>query len=260
MPFNGTAFATASLTNLDSRETLFFQFHPENLTERIDVDWSTQLPVGGSHEVATYNGTRSERIPLRLFYTTVGGFGRTGAARFTAGGQGLGQTDPSIPVNDPIRPPGLPNGSVTTRDFRQNQTQQTLDVVERFLKSLCYGDQLREQVHQSKVQRTTPPPRVMFVWPEVVKIEAHVESLSIRYDRFDAGDLRPLVLLAELTLREDLPLGFRIKGHEVRRNGTIRGRSIHVPSRYRAPRSEPRTIRTSTSFQRPPGGIGPVNI
>lgn len=254
MPFTTKNYAVASLRNLDSGEILFFQFHPESLTERIDVAWARQLPVGGSHEIAVYNGTRSERIPLRLFYTTVGGFRNLGGASFTSGGSGLREVGPS--TRSGITPT---NRGTETRRFgtpvSQNETIQKLDAVERFLKSLCYGDQLLQRRHGRKVKRATAPPLVLFDWPEIIKIEAHVESLAVRYDRFDAGDLSPLILVADLALVEAAPVNGRILGHKVRRDGTQRGDSPVIRQWFRTPKGKTITVRSS--FKRPSGGRGP---
>jgi hypothetical protein len=52
-------------------ETLFAQFNPNELREDIRVDYNSVLPRRGSHEVINYVGTRSETIPLNLFFTGI---------------------------------------------------------------------------------------------------------------------------------------------------------------------------------------------
>ncbi len=245
MAFDG-GYAVSSLTNLESGETLFFQFEPETLTRRIDVAWGTELPVGGTHEVAVYNGTRSERIPLRLFYTSIGGLGKIASAALTVrpGSALAGEEDPG----------------------------ERLLEVERFLSALCYPDQ--DHIFQahgfydfarndfgsrtSLRQVDRPPPLVEFISPSILRIRGHVESLGLTYERLNATDLSPLVLVADVTLREDLPLNRRLQGGEIRRNGAQRGHpQSNLPARSREIRQEPITVRTSFGSRIWPAFDGP---
>lgn len=227
--------SSASLTNLETAETLFFQFHPEALEEEIAVEWGTALPIGGSREISHYNGTRSERIPLRLFYSTIG-LAQLGSAPLTA---------QQFTIDEPgalFLSAQTSGGPASTR---------TLKDAERFLKALCYGHQFQRTGTARPTARAVgvvPPPRVLFDWPNVLQIEGLVERLRVRFDRFHGTDLSPLVLIAELDLREDAAR--RIRGFRVRQRGSFRAEQRTLPQRF-APvrRAEPPTRRANVRLR-----------
>jgi len=250
------SLAVATLTNMQTGETLFFQFHPETLTEQITVDWGSALPVSGSRELFHYRGTRSERIPLRLFYTSIGGVGGVaGKGTFTAGGNPHGLT-PEEELDrrtaaggdaDAFGPPITPS---------QNQK---LSAAERFLKSLCYGRSFLADYDGVPIRfrrRITPPPLVVFTWPEIVHVEGLVERLSIRYERFDPETLGPIALVADIDFVE--ASRNPIEGRDVRRQGSLgRATSVTLPTRVR-PAGDPGNTRQQFQFTRPFRGPQPL--
>lgn len=167
-----------------STERLLFQFNPTQLRERIRVDYGMTLPFQGSHEISTYTGTRSERIPLDLFYTVFDGKVSGAERRF----------------------PDL------TRFPATDQTAESaLAGPERFLKSLCYA-----------AKDDAAPPTVVFDWPTILRMFVRVESLDIGFDHFDHPKLRGLTLVASMVLREELPIDHRLTLESVRQLGSVR--------------------------------------
>lgn len=241
----GNGLATGSLTNLDTNESLFFQFQPEAIEESIDVEWGLELPISGSHEVGHYSGTRSERIPIRLFYTVIPGLGGFAGTKFTAGGSAAVEQ-----ARAPLVPAGGGRNTITPNGPRP--PQQRLDVVERFLKALCYGApvKLSGRDDAAWTALSIPPPRVLFSWPSILQLEGYIDRLKIRYERFDGEDLSPLSLVADLDFRE-APIR-RITAEDVRRNGSFR------VSRHRAlpERITPQTQEVTITQRFPSAGFG----
>lgn len=234
------ALATGSLTNARTDETLFFQFQPETLEESIQVDWGLELPLSASHEVPFYRGTRSERVPLRLFYTTIPGALNVAGRPFVSGSPSgvsrvearddhavVGGGAPAIPGPSP-RPP-----------------KQRLSEVERFLKSLCYGAThvFRSGIDPSRIlsRSGTPPPLVLFRWPKILELRGHIDSLRVRYVQFDGDDLAPIALMADVDFRE-LPAG-RIRSEDVRTRGSFRFGTRPGPA-VAPSAAEPAAVRT----------------
>ena len=211
------ALATARLINLDTREALFFQFHPQTLRETIEVDYGLEMPIGGSREVSHYNGTRSTRIPLRLTYTEIRGLGDFAGSPFTR--ISSGQTRAVE-----LQQKNKAGDSVSRRpgDSELGPAAQSVAGAERFLKALCYGTPRSfAGDHETRgKRRLQPPARVLFIWPEVLQLEGEIDRVSVTFDRFEAGTLRPLSLIADVDFRETSP--DPIEAAKVRKVGSRR--------------------------------------
>lgn len=195
-----------------SSERLIAQFNPTSIRELIKVNYGVTQPLNGSHEIAHYRGTASGRIPIQLFFTTLG---REQTAEFP---------NLSTRVTDDVVVDTSESGMSVAAAFSviggglgslfrqvQNLSSPGLKGVERFLKGLCYNDPDRGM---------RSPPFVVFEWPNVLRLIGRIESLEIGYDQFATEDLRGTVLVADMLFREDAQ--DRISHGSVRRTGSFR--------------------------------------
>lgn len=187
------ASAKGSLTvilpgQVPNREKLVCQFLPATIERVIEVQWGIAQPIKGSREVTDYRGTASQRLPLELFFTTMG---RPSPGEFPE----------LLPVVGDDMPHAIAAGARTPG----------LKGVERFLESLCYADQ------DQGLYRT---PFIVFEWPNVCRVLGVMEDLRLRYEWFNSVDLRGTVLVATFTLREEAPNP--ISRSSVRASGAFR--------------------------------------
>lgn len=98
---------------------------------------------------------------------------------------------------------------------RADTPDETRDAEElrKFLFSLCYPRRGAQSVRQGA------PPRVMFVWPSLVSLQAYVEQVEVRHQFFKQTGA-PRIFTAGIKLREVSDV--RIFSDVVRRNGTQR--------------------------------------
>lgn len=208
-----SALVTSSLTAIFKRrrERLDFQFNPEDLTEAIDAEYGTTLPYRGSHEVANYAGTRSQRIPIELFYTVYGRFAEEEFARL--------QTPANQVSFRPIAGPGGIKAEVfqVAATASPDALNASLEGPARFLRSLMWNDPGRGQPQ---------PPLVIFEWPGIIKLIGRMEQMRIRYTQFEQETLQGTVLIANMLFREDPNREERITSLGVRRGGSIRAEAI----------------------------------
>lgn len=224
------ALQRISLSDTNSRERLFFQFAPESLTERISPIYKKILPLNGSRETSYYMGTKSEVVPIELFYTLVGG----------PRGQGESQSFPqlnqveSLPIANPEEfEAGLPA-----------ETRASLEGPSRFLKSLCYND---PDISRGGLDGLFTPPLCILDWPSILSLEGHIEGLEISFRQFDTRDMRGLVLVANFDFVEDFEYddisdNERIRRGSVRVMGSNRANRKLIPTARR--RRDVRTPRT----------------
>lgn len=215
-----SALVTSSLTAIfprnggrgaGRRERLDFQFNPDELMEEIEAIYGSSLPYRGSHEVTNYSGTRSQRIPIELFYTLYGRFSEQEFARL--------ETPPNQVSFRPIAGPGgyqseLRQGVTTDAPEGLNAT---LEGPARFLKSLMWNDPGRSMPQ---------PPLVIFEWPGIIKLIGRVERLRLRYQQFEQETLQCTVMRANLLFREEANRLERITALGVRRGGSIRAEAV----------------------------------
>lgn len=83
----------------------------------------------------------------------------------------------------------------------------------KFLLSLCYPAAAADSV------LTGAPPRVLFVWPELVSLQARILSVGFKHQRFalDGGTTRFVASLKLSEVRDT-----RLTSEDVRRLGTVR--------------------------------------
>jgi hypothetical protein len=86
----------------------------------------------------------------------------------------------------------------------------------RFLLSLCYPAAAADSV------LTGAPPRVLFVWPELVSLQARILGVTFKHQRFalDGGTTRYVATLKVSEIRDA-----RLTSEDVRRLGTMRSGS-----------------------------------
>jgi hypothetical protein len=214
------ALQRISLTDTNKRERLFFQFAPETLVERINPVYKKILPLNGSRETSYYMGTKSEVIPMQLFYTLIGAPG--GIAQ---GFPDLEQLE-AIPISNPD----------DFEDFGSDATRPSIEGPVRFLKSLCYND---PDISRGGLDGIFTPPLVILDWPGILALEGHIEQLQITYEQFDTRDMRGLVVVADFTFVEDFEYD-EINDNERIRNGTVRVMGSNRANRKLIPRARPR--------------------
>ena len=83
----------------------------------------------------------------------------------------------------------------------------------RFLQSLCYPQQGAEDIAGGG------PPRVLFVWPNVVSLTCVITSLSFKYGRFNVDGM-PIQFTSKVALEEIRDV--RLLSEDVLSNGTQR--------------------------------------
>ena len=182
-------------------ERLDFQFNPDSLEEEFVAEYGLSLPLRASHEVVNYIGTRSQRIPLELFYTAYAPFAEP---LFI---------DPRPGIERALRP-------FTLKFLTPAGPNPSLEGPARFLRSLMFNNRDRGML---------APPLTTFEWPGIVKMAGRVESLRIRYAQFEQETLQGTVMIANLEFREDLDRDQHITSRSVRDGGSIRG-SAPFPS------------------------------
>lgn len=216
------ALQRCSLTDTDSRERLFFQFNPETLVEQISPQYKKVLPVNGSRETSYYTGTKSEVVPLELFFTLIGAPRGIGASQAFPD---LQQVE-SISVANPEDFEGF--GSADTRP--------SIEGPSRFLKSLCYND---PDISRGGLDGIFAPPLVILDWPGILSLEGHIEDLAISYQQFDTRDMRGLMLVANFNFVEDFEYD-AISDNERIRRSTVRVMGSNRANRKLIPRAQRR--------------------
>lgn len=81
---------------------------------------------------------------------------------------------------------------------------------QKFLQSLCYPE---SDIDYGYIG----PPRVLFIWPNVITMIGRITQLNIMNRSFRSSDLTPIVMAAKLNFEEDLDE--RILSGDVRNNG-----------------------------------------
>ncbi len=222
------ALQRCSLTDTDSRERLFFQFNPETLEQAVDPQYKKVLPVNGSRETSYYTGTKSEVVPIELFYSLVGGPRAQGS---TQSFEALNQVE-ALPIANPD-------------DFEAGgdpEIRPSLEGPARFLLSLCYND---PNISRGGLDGTFAPPLVILDWPGILSLEGHIEALRIRYEQFDTRDMRGLVMVGTFNFVEDFEYD------DINDNERIRSGTVRVMGSNRANRKLIPTVRKRRDTRQP---------
>lgn len=178
----------AALANVESGEVMRFQFNPPELVEDLSANWARLSPVGLSHQVLHYINTNNHRFPIEIYLSDVARKIQQAAAApaltFAAVGAAFGGT-----VGAAALPSAVSNLKLPSRE------QLDVDNAKRFLQSLLYP-------YRTESGTFDPPPRVVFVWPSVVRMRCIVDRVRFRHQRFSLKTAATTVLMAEVTLEE----------------------------------------------------------
>lgn len=171
----------AALSNMETGEVMRFQFNPPELVEEISANWARLSPIGLSHQILHYISTNNHRMPIEIYLSDILANLRIGmAAPFLL-------TTPG--------PFGISIPRVSTSNLKIPEREGDLDGMKRFLQSLLYP-------HKTDSGSFSPPPRVLFVWPSVVRLRCIVTSLRFTHRRFSLKTAATTALMAEVELEE----------------------------------------------------------
>lgn len=178
----------AALANVESGEVMRFQFNPPELVEDLSVNWARLNPVGLSHQILHYINTNNHRLPIEIYMSdVVANLQRATAAPVLA----IAAVSAAFggPLGGAAALAGTSNLKLPSRD------QLDADNSKRFLQSLLYP-------YRTESGTFDPPPRVVFVWPSVVRLRCVVTSLRFIHRKFSLKTAATTVLTAEVTLEE----------------------------------------------------------
>lgn len=156
-----------ALIDLETGEQLTFQFNPPEFKEGIGVNYARHTVPGLAFQILQYINTNNNSIPLTLYLSDVYSaiqMGEAGANLEALEGPAAGGG------------PGLMSSK-------------------RFLQSLAYP--VRTPAGGWKA-----PPKVLFVWPNVIRMKCVVTNLSFSHQKFSLPNLETSVMTAEITLEE----------------------------------------------------------
>jgi len=175
----------AALANVESGETLRFQFNPPELVEELSANWARLNPVGLSHQILHFINTNNHRLPIEIYMSDiVANLRKATAAPARSGFQFVAPGAPGAP------PPPL-----ATESRLKLPSKLDLDDAKRFLQSLLYP-------YRTESGTFDPPPRVVFVWPSVVRMRCVVTSLRFTHRRFSLRTAATTAMMADVTLEE----------------------------------------------------------
>lgn len=160
-----------TLVNESSGESMDCLFNPEQLSEKVGVNWNRLAVPGLSHQVLQYQSTGNRQFGGVEFYL-----------------------DHLFAAAQPNAPDVL-----AFRDF---------------LRALTVPSRGATSVAQSA------PPRVLFIWPGFVTVEAVLTDVEFRFTRF-ALDGHPLMYTATCSFEEILDL--RVTSEDLRAGGPHAG-------------------------------------
>ena len=174
------------LVNVTSGESMECLFNPTQLSEKLQVNWNRLAVPGLSHQVLQFQSTANRQLSGVEFYLD---------AFFAAEQPG--------DVNRTVQSPR--SGRSTVRSTERSE----VNILEfrAFLRALTVPPEGTEDV------AATAPPRVLFIWPEVVTSECVVASVEFTYKQL-AVDNTILVYAANVTFEEILDT--RVTSEELR--------------------------------------------
>jgi hypothetical protein len=171
----------AAIVNLETTEQFEFQFNPPEFSESFSTNYARHQIPGLSHQVLQYINTNNNTIPLDIYLSGV------------------------IPFLDSFRGQALAK-------YKTFEEVYDISRGKNFLQSLLYPVRTPAGGWQA-------PPRLLFVWPKVVRMFCVAVSLDFTHRRFSSKDLRTTVLMATITL-EELVSKQRFS-RDVRRSGSM---------------------------------------
>lgn len=185
-----------ALVNLETVERLDFLFNPETFTEKIGANYARHVIPGLGGQILQYINTTNETIPLVIYMSDTVAMEQERSFRkrwHEEMSDGRGGGPPPLPAELDI-------------------LALKIGAAKNFLQSLLYP------------VRTTSggwkaPPRVLFIWPNVIRLTCVVTSINFNHQRFSISSLMTTALTVELTL-EELRTTQKFSD-EVRRKGTL---------------------------------------
>lgn len=175
----------AALANVESGETMRFQFNPPELVEELSANWARLSPVGLSHQILHFINTNNHRLPIEIYMSDIVANLKQAMANPTGSGIQF------LPAGSPLAPP--PPLAIESR--LKPPSELDTDNAKRFLQALLYP-------YRTESGTFDPPPRVVFVWPSVVRMRCIVTSLRFTHRRFSLKTAATTVLMADVTLEE----------------------------------------------------------
>lgn len=175
----------AALANVESGETMRFQFNPPELVEELSANWARLSPVGLSHQILHFINTNNHRLPIEIYMSDV-----VANLQLAATAQSQSTVQFAAP-GSPLAPPH----PLAAESRLKPPTELGVDSAKRFLQALLYP-------YRTESGAFDPPPRVVFIWPSVVRLRCVVTSLRFIHRRFSLGTAATTVLTAEVTLEE----------------------------------------------------------
>jgi len=154
------------IENLDPKgnitEEMEVQFNPRNLEITIGVNYSTQQIPGLSKQVNQYVSTMNPIIPIELFVNVLS--------------DPIGKEQDQKIIKDLRIPPPV----VLSRSNQDNRKEMQFH---NFLLGFAYPKKLTSGL------KPFSPPRMGFVWPNVLSLSGFVKRLRFRYERFFVNGL-----------------------------------------------------------------------
>lgn len=175
----------AAIANINTGEVFRFQFNPPELVEEIEVNWARLNPIGLSHQILHYVNTNNHKFPLTIYLSDV--------VQAIQEAVGRGSTIPANPNAD--RTMYYVEQGTTRRSEIEATSSGIVYHAKQFLQSLAYP--VKRQSGD-----IAPPPRCLFVWPDVVRMECVVVSLRFTHRRFSLATGRSMAMVAEVALEE----------------------------------------------------------
>ena len=155
-------------------EGLTAQFNPTELQEAIQVQWSKLRIPGQSHELLQFSHTGNLRYSFTLRFSA---FAQDTRAATQRGSRNLGLPPPPAP------------------DQVTQKTLEDMQRARRFLLSLAYPQRGGNNIPSSG------PPRLLFVWPQLVSLTCVLNALTFTYQRFN-HQLAPVEFTVQITIEE----------------------------------------------------------
>lgn len=175
----------AAIANIQTGEVFRFQFNPPELIEQIEVNWARLNPVGLSHQILHYINTNNHQFPLVIYLSDVVAAIQSAVSR--------GAVVPENPNADKTMY-YIQQGTYAREELK-DQGSGIVNEAKQFLQSLAYP--VKKQSGE-----IGPPPRALFVWPDVARMECVLTGIRFTHRRFSLATGRTTALVAEVNLEE----------------------------------------------------------
>jgi hypothetical protein len=185
------------LINQATNEPRVFFFNPLSVTSNVTVNWDKHVSIGASYERLHYRNTSNATFNLELIVNRM-----VLAKRFRDKGKISREIFPII--------------------------RNEFDDYRKYLLSLCYPrGRPNDPIRRS-------PPRVLFLWPRFLAIEAVVSGQLSFVDEQFAQNAEPIHFRATLPLEE--VRDFRLTSAQIRREGFRRPGGVRRGEQLLGPR------------------------